>query len=105
MPPDTKQAFVAALAREHGQRLRRFLASRLRHAASDVPDLIQEVYLRLLRVPHQESIRSPQAYMFMVAFHVLHQHKLRQTTVPEAIDPVALIAELDTRVDEDPATQ
>jgi RNA polymerase sigma-70 factor (ECF subfamily) len=103
MPANDKQAFVATLAREHGQRLRRFLASRLRHAASDVPDLVQEVYLRLLRIPHQESIRSPQSYMFTVAFHVLHQHKLTLATAPEALDPLALIAEIDACVDEDPA--
>lgn len=105
MPAKDKQAFVYALARDHGTRLRRFLASRLRHATSDVPDLIQEVYLRLLRIPDQESIRSPQAYMFTVAFHVLHQHKLTLAESPEAVDPTALNAELDTYVDNDPATQ
>jgi RNA polymerase sigma-70 factor (ECF subfamily) len=92
-----KQAFVEDLAREHGQRLRRFLASRLRYASSDVSDLVQEVYLRLLRIPNQESIRSPQAYMFTIAFHVLHQHKLALATAPEAIDPIAMMSEFDTQ--------
>ena len=105
MSVEDKQAFVSALAREHGERLRRYLASRLRTAADDIPDLIQEVYLRLLRVPHQESIRSPQAYMFTVALHVLHQHKLRLAESPEAIDPAALIAELDACADSNPASQ
>jgi DNA-directed RNA polymerase specialized sigma24 family protein len=85
MIANDKQAFVSALAREHAQRLRRFLASRLRNSADDIPDLVQEVYLRLLRVPNQESIRSPQAYMFTVALHVLHQHRLRLVESPEAI--------------------
>jgi hypothetical protein len=31
-----KQVFVAELERQHGQRLGRFLASRLRHATADV---------------------------------------------------------------------
>ena len=105
MADQDKQAFVAALARDHGQRLRRFLASKLRHAASDVPDLIQEVYLRLLRIPNQESIRSPQAYMFTIAFHVLHQHKLALAEAPEAIDPIELPVELDAKLQHDPASQ
>jgi RNA polymerase sigma-70 factor (ECF subfamily) len=105
MAAEDKQAFVTALVREHGQRLRRFLAQRLRHAASDVPDLVQEVYLRLLRIPHQETIRSPQSYMFTVAFHVLHQHKLTLADAPESVDPLALTAEIDARDDNDPAVQ
>jgi RNA polymerase sigma factor (sigma-70 family) len=105
MTANDKQAFVTALVRDHGQRLRRFLASRLRHGTDDIPDLVQEVYLRLLRIPHQETIRSPQAYMFTVAMHVLHQHRLRQAVMPEAIDPVALIAELDASSDDNPASR
>jgi RNA polymerase sigma-70 factor (ECF subfamily) len=106
MPAADKQAFVESLAREHGARLRRFLASRLRYAASDVPDLVQEVYLRLLRIPRQESIRSPQAYMFTIAFHVLHQHKLALADAPEAVDPMDLPTEFDASgPDNDPATR
>jgi RNA polymerase sigma factor (sigma-70 family) len=106
MQTDDNQAFVATLASEHGQRLRRFLASRLRYAPNDVPDLIQEVYLRLLRIPEKESIRSPQAYMFTIAFHVLHQYKLARAAAPEVVDPIALPVEVDaTGHDNDPATQ
>lgn len=101
MPIEDRQAFVAAMARDHGQRLRRFIASRLRYAASDVPDLVQEIYLRLLRIPHEKSIRSPQAYLFTIAFHVLHQHKLTLAETPEAIDPIALDAELETFAETD----
>ena len=105
MTAHSPQAFVANLAREHGQRLRRFLASRLRHSAADVPDLIQEVYLRLLRIPNQESIRSPQAYMFTIAFHVLHQHKLALAEAPESVDPLALPVDTEATADNDPARQ
>ena len=102
---DEKQAFVASIARDHGQRLRRFLTSRLRHAAADVPDLIQEVYLRLMRVPRQESIRNPQAYMFTIAFHVLQQHKLALAAAPQALDPLPLPIDPDAFPDNDPARQ
>jgi RNA polymerase sigma factor (sigma-70 family) len=89
------QDFAKDVIREHGQRLRSFLQSRLRYAPQEVPDLMQEVYLRLLRVPPSTSVRSPQAYLFTIAFHVLHQHKLLQAAAPETMDPAELTRELD----------
>jgi RNA polymerase sigma-70 factor (ECF subfamily) len=104
LPTEDKQAFVNALVREHGRRLHQFLAARLRQAAADVPDLVQEVYLRLLRVPRHETIRSPRAYLFTVALHVLHQHKLRLSATPDAVDIADVLSELEARSGENPAT-
>jgi RNA polymerase sigma factor (sigma-70 family) len=70
------QTLVEGLIASHGKQLRRFLLSRVRNVA-DVPDIAQEVYLRMLRIPNIESIRSPQAYLFTVAQHVVQQHALR----------------------------
>jgi len=64
---------------KYGRRLRRFLATRVRNSA-DASDLAQEVFLRLMRVDGHETIRNPEAYLFTVAGHVLHQHTLRQST-------------------------
>jgi RNA polymerase sigma factor (sigma-70 family) len=100
-----KQTFVADLERRHGQRLRRFLASRLRHAAADVPDLAQEVFLRMLRIDRHETIRSSESYLYMVAFHVLHQHLLRKAAAPEAVDITALINEMESVPADDPVRQ
>jgi len=102
---DDKKAFVAALARDHGKGLRRYLAMRLREAAADVPDLVQEIYLRLLRVPKHDTIRSPQAYLFTVAHHVLHQHKMSLAATPESVDMVDVLAEMEDLAAEDPVTQ
>jgi RNA polymerase sigma factor (sigma-70 family) len=77
--------FVADLAASHGDQLRRFLVARVRNVA-DVPDIVQEVYLRMLRVPNVESIRSPEAYLFTVAQHVVQQHTLRQTATPPSVE-------------------
>ncbi|MEJ1964467.1 MAG: RNA polymerase sigma factor [Gammaproteobacteria bacterium] len=98
-----KREFVADIEKQHGRRLRRFLAARLRHAAADVSDLAQEVFLRLLRINHHESIRSTEAYLFTIAFHVLHQHALRRSAMPETVDITALIDELETTSEHDPA--
>lgn len=101
MGANDRHAFVAALAREQGRRLRRFVSSRLRSASSEVPDVVQEVYLRLLRVPEHESIRNPQAYLFTVARHVIYQHKLSGLASPESLDSAACLPELESLVDPD----
>lgn len=100
-----KQAFVADVEKQHGARLRRFLASRLHHRAVDISDLVQEVFLRLLRVDHHETIRSSEAYLYTIAFHVLHQHKLRQAAMPEAVEITALIDEMEASPEGNPANQ
>lgn len=102
MSLNRKQAFVADIEKQHGARLRRFLASKLRHSAVDIPDLVQEVFLRLLRIDHHETIRSPEAYLYTIAFHVLHQHKLRASAVPEAVEITALIDEMEASPEENP---
>jgi RNA polymerase sigma factor (sigma-70 family) len=85
LPVEDPQTLVAGLVATHGNQLRRFLLARVRNTA-DVPDLVQEVYLRMLRVPDVESIRSPEAYLFTVAIHVVHQHTLSQSTTPALVD-------------------
>lgn len=99
-----KQAFLTQIERAHGPGLRRFLSARVRSAA-DVPDLVQEVFLRLLRVDNHESIRNPQAYLYTIASHVLHQHSLRRSAATEAVRFGDVVAEFGGTDDEDPAAQ
>jgi RNA polymerase sigma factor (sigma-70 family) len=99
---ESQRSFVAALAAKYGSRLRRFLSGRARNA-SDVPDLAQEVFLRLMRVSQHEVIRSPEAYLFTVASHVVHQHTLREASAPQAIDITQLLAELQLTSTDDPS--
>lgn len=89
----------------HGRQLRRFLSVRLRNAAADVPDLVQEVFLRLLRIKDHESIRNPQAYLYTVATHVLHQHTLRLSSRPTATLPADVASDLDDFLATDPAEE
>jgi RNA polymerase sigma factor (sigma-70 family) len=77
------QSLIEGLVATHGDQLRRFLLNRVRNVA-DVPDLTQEVYLRMLRVPNVESVRSPEAYLFTVAKHVVQQHTLKLAASPSA---------------------
>lgn len=102
MVAETQRSFVAALAAKYGQRLRRFLSSRARNA-SDVPDLAQEVFLRLMRVEQHDVIRSPEAYLFTVASHVVHQHTLREASTPRPIDITELLTDLQLTSTDDPS--
>jgi RNA polymerase sigma factor (sigma-70 family) len=99
-----RNGFVAAIAAQYGGRLRRFLGVRLRSSA-DAQDLAQEVFLRLLRVEHHEAIRSPEAYLFTVASHVIHQHALRERAVPRAMDIDDVLMELQAAAGDDPQRQ
>jgi RNA polymerase sigma factor (sigma-70 family) len=101
---DARHGFVSDIASRYGERLRRFLSQRLRNV-SDAPDLAQEVFLRLMRVEHHETIRSPEAYLFTVASHILHQHTLRQSTTPVTVDISELFSELQLSSNEDPAAR
>jgi RNA polymerase sigma factor (sigma-70 family) len=96
--------FVASIAARYGSRLRRFLSVRLRNA-DDVPDLAQEVFLRLLRVEGYESIRSPEAYLFTIASHVIHQHAVRRSSEPISVDIADVFSELRTSASDDPPDQ
>ncbi len=96
------QAWVADLVANQGTQLRRFLYGRLRDVA-DVPDIVQEVYLRMLRIPNVESIRSPEAYLFTVALHVVQQHALRQSAAPPSIELSQMLDAPVATHDTDPA--
>jgi RNA polymerase sigma factor (sigma-70 family) len=101
LAPETGQALVAALAASHGTQLRRFLLSRVRNSA-DVPDLVQEVFLRMLRIPDHDAIRSPEAYLFTVAQHVAHQHLIRPSNVVPPTELQQMLVEL-AEMPSDPA--
>jgi RNA polymerase sigma-70 factor (ECF subfamily) len=101
---DDKQDFVTEIATKHGGRLRRYLAARLRNSA-DVPDLVQEVFLRLLRVNRHESIRNPEVYVMTVAGHVLHQHTLRRVVTPESSSALDVLIDLQAAIETDLGAQ
>ena len=104
MTVENKQAFVTEIATKHGRRLRRYLAARLRNAV-DVSDLVQEVFLRLLRVEHHESIRNPEAYVMTVAAHVLHQHSLRNATAAQSMSAIDALIDLQAAIETDPVSR
>jgi len=95
---DAEQDMVTALVMSHASQLRYFLRGRVRNRA-DVPDLVQEIFLRMLRIPDCDAIRSPEAYLFTVAQHVVIQHSMRQSHLQFSFDSPAALERL---VDPDP---
>jgi RNA polymerase sigma factor (sigma-70 family) len=68
---------VGRWAHDYSEDLRRFLAKR-RFIESDIKDVCQEVYLRLLRFDRGEVIQNPLAYLYRVAANVAHDFRLRK---------------------------
>ena len=101
MQTQARHTFASEIVGRYSRRLLSFFTQRLRNRA-DAPDLAQEVFLRLMRVEHRETIRSPEAYLFTVASHVLNQHMLRQANIPASIDISEMFAELQLTSDDDP---
>jgi len=102
-----RQAVIRSGYRESstGSACGAFLRYGLPHRAAGRPGPVQEVFLRLLRIEHHETIRSSEAYLYTVAFHVLHQHFLRRSAMPEAGDITALITKWRSAPQSDPAKQ
>jgi RNA polymerase sigma factor (sigma-70 family) len=78
-------------ADNYGDRLHRFLLRRL--GRQEVEDVAQEVYVKLMHVPHNEFIRNPEAYIFSVARQVVgefgrraQRHRARICTDSEQVD-------------------
>ena len=90
---EDKRLFVGELAAKQGDRLQQFLRRRVRNAA-DIPDIIQEVFLRLLRVPSHETIRVPERYVLTIARHVAQQHKLQSAPTEGSVDLDEALSEL-----------
>ncbi len=84
-PRPEKHALIADLATQHGRQLERYLSRHLRNR-TDVPDVTQEVYLRLLRVERPAEIRNPEAYLLTIAGHLVYEHKVRQAAAPPVIE-------------------
>lgn len=70
-----------------------------------MPDLTQEVFLRMLRIPDCEAIRSPEAYLFTVALHVIQQHAMQESATPPTVEVGELLTQLHAATDADPALQ
>src|SRR5215469_8584824 len=85
MTDRTKRGFVERLFAEHRSALQAYFHRRIRTKA-DAPDLVQEVYLRMLRVSDPDAIRSPQVYLYTVASNLVKEHALLDRRAAARLD-------------------
>jgi len=72
-----RHGFLERLFNEQSKGLRKFFRNRVRKSA-DIPDLVQEVWKRLLEVKNPEAIQRPVSYLYAVANNLLLDYRQRE---------------------------
>lgn len=80
----SRENFLGSIAASHGRQLMRFFLSRVPEP-SEAQDLVQEVYLRMLKLGRPDLIRSPKAYLYRIAANIAREHWLKRTALPPHI--------------------
>jgi RNA polymerase sigma factor (sigma-70 family) len=83
--PDVKKMLIERLFVHHRTALQAFFYRRLK-AKDDAADLVQEVYLRMLRVKDSDAIKNPEGYLFAVAGNLVYEQSVlnrRQPSISE----------------------
>ncbi|WP_238542336.1 RNA polymerase sigma factor [Sphingomonas sp. PAMC 26621] len=75
-PVADRSVVLARLAHVYERALSRYFARRVRSKA-DVPDLVQDVYLRLSQMPDPTAIEKPEHFLFVTAANVLKDRARR----------------------------
>lgn len=75
--PAERRARIGGWFREWHVPIKRWLQCRCSVAPKDLEDVVQEVFVRLLRYGDDELVRAPQSYLFMIATNVAHEWRER----------------------------
>ncbi len=89
---ESKRTFVERLFAEHRSALQAFFSRRLK-VKHDASDLVQEVYLRLLRVKDADAIRNPEGYLYTVATNLVYEHAVLARRQAAPLDPDQVFVE------------
>jgi RNA polymerase sigma-19 factor, ECF subfamily len=90
--------FAGAAAENYSAELHRFLARRM-HRPQEVEDLVQDVYVRLLKIENGEFVRNPRAYILQTAARVAHDFTVKARRAKEF---VVIDSEIADTVSENP---
>jgi RNA polymerase sigma-70 factor (ECF subfamily) len=88
--PELKKALIERLFAQQRTALHAFFYRRVR-TRYDVPDLVQEVYMRMLRISDTDAIRNPEGYLYTVAHNLLTEQAVleqRQNTRADFDQPL-----------------
>jgi RNA polymerase sigma-70 factor (ECF subfamily) len=83
--PVTRETALTRLVRTYDRALGRFFERRVTSKA-DVPDLVQEVFLRLSRMDDPDAIEKPEHFLFVTAANVLRDRARRDLAQRRAAD-------------------
>ena len=96
MPPPDQAVWFAQSVRPHEPALRAFLSQRF-SSLPDHDDLVQETYVRLLRISDPQRLVHARAFLFTIARNIAIDHVRRTRRTPvDSIDDTAEIALLET---------
>src|ERR1700739_208557 len=95
--PEPGKGVVEKLFTEHYAALLAFFYRRVKRK-SDASDLVQEVYLRMLRVNDANAIRNPEGYLYTVASNLAKEHAVLERRQGRGIDVDEVTAEQQLRV-------
>jgi RNA polymerase sigma-70 factor (ECF subfamily) len=92
---ELKKILIERLFAQHRSGLQSFFSRRIR-TKSDAADLVQEVYIRMLRVSDTDAIRNPEGYLYTVANNLAIEHSVleRRHAMDISFDQPAVDAEL-----------
>jgi RNA polymerase sigma-70 factor (ECF subfamily) len=96
-----KPKLVAAMFCAYSGRLRQYFRRRRAHV-TELGDLAQEVFLRMLRTPDDEEILNPEAYLFTIARNLAREVEQKRSQLPLHVDINDSLAEQSLRSNEDP---
>jgi RNA polymerase sigma factor (sigma-70 family) len=82
---EAKKTMVERLFAQQSNALQAFFVRRVK-AEHDAADLVQEVYLRMLRVKDEDALRNPEGYLFTVARNLAYEHSLRARRESTRVD-------------------
>ena len=81
----TSPSLIERLFSEHRATLQSFFRRRIRRSA-EAADLVQEVYLRMLRITDKEAIRNPVPYLYTVANNLAKEHAVLDHRQESGVD-------------------
>jgi RNA polymerase sigma-70 factor (ECF subfamily) len=82
---ESKKGLIERLFAEHQRALQAFFYRRIR-GKSSAPDLVQEVYARMLRVSDFDAIRNPEVYLYTVASNLVKEHAVLERRQAAGVD-------------------
>jgi RNA polymerase sigma factor (sigma-70 family) len=82
---EPRKGLIERLFAEHQRALQAFFYRRIR-GKSAAPDLVQEVYVRMLRVSDFDAIRNPEVYLYTVASNLVKEHAVLERRQAAGVD-------------------